>query len=168
MSAHAVDSPPILLRGGDVLAAGRFEPGSDVLLEGGRVQRIGRGLPEHRGTRVVDAAGRWVLPGLIDIHTHGTGDVSFDTGSALEYSSRAAANGVTACLATLALSAEADAARMREILRETDDLRRAPNIVGFRPEILYLVDASAGPSSSLARPDPSITESLWEASRGLI
>jgi N-acetylglucosamine-6-phosphate deacetylase len=168
VSGHPVESSPILVRGGDVLAAGRLEPGADLLAEDGRILAIGRGFPEGRGTRVVDARGRWVLPGLIDIHTHGIGDVAIDTGSAREYARLHAQNGVTACLATLALSAEADAARMREILRETEDFRLAPNIVGFRPEILYLVDASAGPSSSLARPDPAITESLWEASRGLI
>jgi N-acetylglucosamine-6-phosphate deacetylase len=158
----------ILVRGGDVLAAGRVEQGCDLLAEEGRVRRIGPNLSEPRGARVVDARGCWVLPGLVDIHTHGIGDVAIDTGSAREYSRLHAENGVTSCLATLALDAEADARRMREIFRETDDLRLTPNIAGFRPEILYLVDASAGPSSSLARPDQRTTEMLWEASRGLI
>ncbi len=158
----------VLVRGGDVLAAGRLQPDADLLAEDGRIQRIGRGLAEERGTRVVDARGCWVLPGLVDIHTHGIGDVSIDTGSAREFSRLHAASGVTACLATLALGAEEDARRMRDILRETDGFSLTPNIVGFRPEILYLVDASAGPSSSLAQPDPRTTEALWEASRGLI
>ena len=158
----------LLVRGGDVLTAGRIEPGVDLLVQDARIQRIGRGLPEERGARLIDARGCWVLPGLIDIHTHGVGDVAIDTDSALDFSREHARHGVTACLATLAGSAEDDARRMREILRETDGLRLTPNIVGFRPEILYLVDASAGPASSLARPEPRITEMLWEASRGLI
>lgn len=158
----------ILVRGGDVLAAGRVEQGCDLLAEEGRIRRIARGIAEPRGARVVDARDCWVLPGLVDIHTHGIGDVAIDTGSAREFSRLHAANGVTACLATLALDAEADARRMREILRETEGFALAPNIVGFRPEILYLVDASAGPSSSLARPDARTTEMLWEASQGLI
>lgn len=158
----------ILVRGGGVLAAGRVEQGCDLLAEEGRVRRIGRGLAEPRGARVVDARDCWVLPGLVDIHTHGIGDVAIDTGSAREFSRLHAASGVTSCLATLALDAEADARRMREILRETEGFTLTPNIVGFRPEILYLVDASAGPSSSLARPDVRTTEMLWEASRGLI
>jgi len=158
----------VLIRGGDVLHAGRLEPAADLFLDGGRIQAVGRSLPAARGTRVIEAAGCWVLPGLVDIHTHGVGDVAIDTDSALDFSREHARHGVTSCLATLAGSAEDDARRMREILRETDGLRLTPNIAGFRPEILYLVDASAGPASSLARPEPRITEMLWEASRGLI
>ena len=158
----------ILIHGGDILHAGRFEPGADLLVEGSRIQRVGRGLPAHRGARIVDAGGCWVLPGLVDIHTHGLGDVNIDTDSALEFSRLHAQNGVTACLATLAGSPAANIRRMGEILAETGDLTRTPNIVGFRPEIMYLVDASAGPSSSLALPDPATTQSVWEASRGLI
>jgi N-acetylglucosamine-6-phosphate deacetylase len=158
----------VLVRGGDVLAAGRLQPGADLLAEDGSIRRIERGLTEPRGVRVIDARGCWVLPGLVDIHTHGIGDVAVDTGSAREFSRLHAQNGVTACLATLAGSAGADVRRMREILSETEVFALTPNIVGFRPEILYLVDASAGPSSSLARPEPKTTESLWEASRGLI
>ena len=41
-----------------------------VLIEEGRIAGVGAGLPVPAGTEVVDAAGRWVLPGLIDAHTH--------------------------------------------------------------------------------------------------
>jgi N-acetylglucosamine-6-phosphate deacetylase len=158
----------ILVRGGEVLHAGRMEPAADLFLDSGRIQAVGRGLPAHRGARVVDARDHWVLPGLVDIHTHGLVDVNIDTDSAVEFSRLHARSGTTACLATLAGSPQANIRRMREILRETDDLSRTPNIVGFRPEIMYLADASAGPSSSLAPPRPETTEAVWEASRGLI
>jgi N-acetylglucosamine-6-phosphate deacetylase len=158
----------VLIRGGDVLHAGRFEPAADLLVEDRRIQAVGRGLPAHRGARVVEAGGCWVLPGLVDIHTHGLSGVNVDTDSALEFSRLHARNGVTACLATLAGSPEADIRRLRDILRETEGLSRTPNIVGFRPEIMYLVDASAGPSSSLAPPVPETTEAVWAASQGLI
>ena len=60
----------ILLRGGRVLdpAAGRDET-ADVLIEGGRVAAVRRGV-EAEGAEIVDAAGCWVTPGLIDMHTH--------------------------------------------------------------------------------------------------
>ncbi len=41
-----------------------------VLIEDGRITGVGAGLPVPAGTEVVDAGGRWVLPGLIDAHTH--------------------------------------------------------------------------------------------------
>ncbi len=60
----------ILLRGGRVLdpAADRDET-ADVLIEAGRVAAVRRGI-EAEGTEILDAAGCWVTPGLIDMHSH--------------------------------------------------------------------------------------------------
>jgi N-acetylglucosamine-6-phosphate deacetylase len=57
---------------------------------------------------------------------------------------------------------------MREILRQTRGFTLTPNLAGFRPEIMYLADASGGPAASLARPERALTEELWEASEGRI
>ncbi len=46
----------------------------DVLVENGKVTRVGRGLPARAGVRVIDATGKTLLPGLIDSHTHSAGD----------------------------------------------------------------------------------------------
>jgi dihydroorotase len=60
----------IWIRGGRVLdpSSGRDEVG-DVFLEGGRVVAVGPDL-EVPGAEVVDAAGCWVVPGLLDLHAH--------------------------------------------------------------------------------------------------
>ena len=42
----------------------------DLLIRDGRVAAIGHDLPEDGVERVIDCAGKWVMPGLIDIHTH--------------------------------------------------------------------------------------------------
>jgi imidazolonepropionase-like amidohydrolase len=46
----------------------------DVLVENGKIARMGRGLRAPAGSRVIDATGKTLLPGLIDSHTHTMGD----------------------------------------------------------------------------------------------
>ncbi|MFG2874715.1 amidohydrolase family protein [Streptomyces sp. NPDC048337] len=43
---------------------------ADVLLRDGTVAAVGRRLPVPPGTQVVDAAGKLVMPGFVDVHTH--------------------------------------------------------------------------------------------------
>jgi len=64
----------LVIRDGRVLdpASGRDEV-ADVLIEGGRITEVGAGAAEGaKGdtTRTIDAKGRWVLPGFVDIHVH--------------------------------------------------------------------------------------------------
>jgi imidazolonepropionase-like amidohydrolase len=44
-----------------------------VVIEGDRVARVGAGLPVPTGAEVIDLGGATLLPGLIDCHTHLTG-----------------------------------------------------------------------------------------------
>lgn len=63
-----------LLRGGTVVTmdgARRVLEQADVLLEGSRITAIGVGLEAPAGlTRVIDAAGCAVMPGLVQAHVH--------------------------------------------------------------------------------------------------
>lgn len=70
---------PLCLRGGRVLDPGRkFDALADVLLVDGKVSRIAepgdpgfaRELGTVNGLQTLDATGRWIVPGLIDLHTH--------------------------------------------------------------------------------------------------
>ena len=43
-----------------------------VLIEGDRIVAVGSGIAVPRGARIIDAKGKAVLPGFIDVHTHWT------------------------------------------------------------------------------------------------
>ena len=43
---------------------------TDVLIQNGKIVAIGRDLPATNEFKVIDAAGKWVTPGIIDIHSH--------------------------------------------------------------------------------------------------
>src|ERR1700690_2328741 len=61
----------ILLRGGRVIDPARnFDANADVLLQNGKVVRVEPGIAAAKDTRIIDVSGRWVVPGLIDLHTH--------------------------------------------------------------------------------------------------
>jgi dihydroorotase len=62
---------PILVRGGRVIdpASGIDRP-ADLLLQDGKVEAIEQNLGRPDGAMVIEAAGKVVSPGLIDLHVH--------------------------------------------------------------------------------------------------
>jgi dihydropyrimidinase len=77
---------------------------SDVAIGNGRIVAIGQSLPPENASRIIDAAGKYVLPGGIDVHTHldmpfggTTSSDDFETGT------RAAAFGGTTTLIDFAI-----------------------------------------------------------------
>ncbi len=80
-SAQAADEPfpstyrpavsqPTLIRNATVLdGTGRRLDGADVLMRNGRIAAVGSALAADGATEI-DAQGRWVTPGLIDVHSH--------------------------------------------------------------------------------------------------
>ena len=64
-------SPPTLIRNATILTGtGTRIDGGDVLIEGGKIKAVGQSLAAPEGAVVIDASGRWVTPGLIDVHSH--------------------------------------------------------------------------------------------------
>src|SRR5690606_24593222 len=43
---------------------------TDVLVENGIIKRIGKGLSAPSNTPTVDASGKYLMPGIIDAHSH--------------------------------------------------------------------------------------------------
>ncbi len=46
------------------------QPETHILIKGGKIVAVGRDLVPDEGMTVIDATGRYVMPGIIDTHSH--------------------------------------------------------------------------------------------------
>ncbi len=60
----------IHITGGHVIDPGRFNGVADVLIDAGRILAVGPRLKAPAGPTKIDATGRLVLPGFVDLHVH--------------------------------------------------------------------------------------------------
>ncbi len=66
-----IASPPVLIQGATVLTGtGTRLDGADVLMRDGKIVAVGAGLDAPADAIRVDGRGKWVTPGLIDVHSH--------------------------------------------------------------------------------------------------
>jgi imidazolonepropionase-like amidohydrolase len=66
----ALPSQTTLITGATILTGtGERHENADVLLVDGKIAEVGIGLSAD-GADVVDASGKWVTPGIIDVHSH--------------------------------------------------------------------------------------------------
>lgn len=64
-------SAPILISNATVLdGTGKRLENTDVLLREGRIDAVGNNLQLPAGAQHVDGRGKWVTPGIIDVHSH--------------------------------------------------------------------------------------------------
>ena len=64
-------SHPVVIRGATVMtAAGEEIAGGDVAMADGKIVAVGRGIEAPADATVIDGAGKFVTPGIIDTHSH--------------------------------------------------------------------------------------------------
>ena len=56
------------------VADGRVEPGQTVAIQADRIIGVAPGLEVAAGARTIDGTGQYLIPGLMDMHTHITGE----------------------------------------------------------------------------------------------
>jgi len=101
----------IALTGGPLILPDRIASGQAIVVEGSQILGIiaaGEVSTLSEIAEIVDVGGRWIAPGLIDIHTHGAHGRTFNEPTAEAFATITAANaahGVTALLATIATDA---------------------------------------------------------------
>ncbi len=62
---------PLVITGGTLIDGAGRPPveNAQILIRGERIERVGK-FPAPAGARVIDARGKWILPGFIDLHFH--------------------------------------------------------------------------------------------------
>ncbi|RYC67538.1 amidohydrolase family protein [Spirosoma sordidisoli] len=68
----ALPKQPVVIVGGNLIdvETGRVRENVSVLIENETIRKIGKNLPVPPGATVIDAKGKWLLPGLVDSHIH--------------------------------------------------------------------------------------------------
>src|ERR1035438_7851889 len=81
--AVASEPPPIILiQNATILTVshGTIEHGS-ILIKDGKIAEVGPSVKAPKDAQIIDAAGQWVIPGIIDCHSHIAVDGSVNEGS---------------------------------------------------------------------------------------
>lgn len=61
----------LLIRGGTIFTGtGEVLEGTSILIEAGTIKAIGADLMAPEGVQTIDATGRFIVPGLVDTHSH--------------------------------------------------------------------------------------------------
>ncbi len=71
VQAQNIETGSILIKNGTLLTiTDGVKENTDILIEDGKIKRIGINISATDGMKVVDAEGQFVMPGIIDAHSH--------------------------------------------------------------------------------------------------
>ncbi|SEB53872.1 N-acetylglucosamine-6-phosphate deacetylase [Nocardioides exalbidus] len=158
----------MLLAAAQVVTPARILAPGWLRLDGDRIAEVGEGTPPR--TPDVDLGAATVVPGFIDLHVHGGGGASFDTGTADAAATVAdahLAHGTTSMAASLVTDTPQ---RMADAVRELALLVEDGHLAGVHLEGPWLSPQRSGAHQpgSLAAPTPAAIEALLDAGGGAV
>lgn len=151
MTSTDSDNHTLLLEGARLVLPEEVLAGESLLVEGGRIARVGSGHRPVPGARVLDLEGLTLYPGFIDVHIHGA--VGVDTLEAGRSDLHRVAlylarEGVTAWLPTLVPAPTEDYVRavgaVEELMRAQEELPAAARAVGLHYEGPFVNERQCG------------------------
>ncbi|MDB5031978.1 N-acetylglucosamine-6-phosphate deacetylase [Mucilaginibacter sp.] len=113
---------------GKIITPYRIIPNGTVLIKDGIIVEVVAGNIEIEGVTEIDAKGKFIAPGFIDLHIHGGGGHDFMDGSEagfLEIAKIHAKYGTTAMLPTTLSSGKEDLLKTIEIYKVADEKNNA-------------------------------------------
>lgn len=143
-----------------------------VLIKGGLIAEIGSGINEEEA-KVIDGAGSFLIPGMIDVHIHGANGLDMMDGtveSVHEVSSACAASGCTSFLATSVTSSLEKLMKMIEAVKSVKGNEPGAKIAGLHLEGPYLHPKRKGMQNEEFLRNPDIEEMtlILDAADGLV
>jgi len=151
----------ILFKNGAVVLADTVLFKSDVLVKEGTIAEVGPDLRTPRGAEQIDATGRHIAPGFIDIHIHGATGQMFELADCAGYAEIAqtiARFGTTGFLATLAVMPHENTLSAIGTAKEFSTNRDGARMLGIHMEGPYLSPEMAGAQIVSAMRPPSVDE----------
>jgi N-acetylglucosamine-6-phosphate deacetylase len=138
----------LVITGGLVVTPSDLLDDCDVAIEDGTIAGVGPGLGAHGADEAIDARGRIVAPGFIDIHVHGSAghDTMDGTAEAIEGMARFfASHGVASfCPTTMTMPAE-DIMQAVKVVHECQQRRlKGAQPIGVHLEGPYIDAAKKG------------------------
>ena len=154
-----------LIANADVVLPDHVLNGHSVLCEDGRIKQIAPAteFKSVAGIEVIDAAGKYLAPGFIDLHLHGIHDFLIDDGidNLLSICRLLPQYGVTGFLPTVApLPKGKDAAFLASLSKA---IPQGAAILGFHLEGPFLALTGALPPEALGKADAERVNALIEA-----
>jgi len=70
LSVSAAEKPLLLKNGNIITISGDNIPGGDILIQGTKIIKLGKNLAAAPDAEVIDLNGKWIMPGIIDSHSH--------------------------------------------------------------------------------------------------
>lgn len=144
---------------GQVITPSGIVAGS-IFIEDGKIKCVGAGTTETVADTVIDAEGRYISPGFIDIHTHGAGGADFMDCSVeafLTIAETHARYGTTALMPTTLTVSMDDMLRSFDVYeRASGKNKKGAKFVGLHLEGPYFAPEQAGAQNSklMRRPRP--------------
>jgi len=149
-----------------------------IVIRGSKISAIGqRGKVElPRGVPEIDAGGRTVVPGFVDVHIHGAGGHDVMEGEALEIvTATVAARGTTSLVATTVTASEKETrdsvSGIAQFILNTSEFAThelSAEILGIHFEGPFISPARRGvhPAKWIARPSLEVFAHLLKEARG--
>ncbi len=156
---------------GEVYRDGSFLP-ETVCIHGGKIRLCAKEEAVSGGAKVTDAKGLKIVPGFIDIHTHGAVGIDVNSATADDLEKIGcffAGNGTTSWLASVLTDTEEQTRQcIREYRAYAESGRRGARLLGVHLEGPFLASGYKGamPEELLRKGDAELVEAYQELAEG--